>query len=93
MTTKPGMFWFSLPSPYVSHEPMLGRTDRASPQFIRSSDGSWFGTSACIERMTQRSSADWAVCLKSSLTSRPLWPYFANLNIDGNALPVFRSVL
>src|SRR6266571_745674 len=28
-----------------------------------------------------------------SLTSRPLWPYFLNLKGDGNAAPVFRSVL
>ena len=35
---------------------MLGRICRASPQFISSSDGSWFGTSACIERITQMSS-------------------------------------
>ena len=35
---------------------MLGRISRASPQFISSSDGSWLGTSACIERMTQMSS-------------------------------------
>ena len=31
---------------------MLGRTSRASPQFMSSSDGSWLGMSACIERMT-----------------------------------------
>ena len=35
---------------------MLGRISRASPQFISISDGSWLGTSACIERMTQMSS-------------------------------------
>ena len=40
MATKPGRFWFSLPSPYVSQLPMLGRGSRASPQFINSSDGS-----------------------------------------------------
>src|SRR5258705_10358293 len=28
-----------------------------------------------------------------SLTSMPLWPYFLNLNGDGNAAPVLRSVL
>ena len=35
---------------------MLGRASRSSPQFISSSDGSWLGMSACIERMTQMSS-------------------------------------
>ena len=41
---------------------MLGRISRASPQFISISDGSWFGTSACIERMTQMSSMFLATC-------------------------------
>src|SRR5947209_20231549 len=71
---------------------MLGRTSRASPQFISISDGSWLGTSAFIERMTQMSSMHLAVWENSSLTSMPLWPYFWNLNGEGNAAPVFRSV-
>src|SRR6185436_10817913 len=82
---NPGRFWFSVPRPYVSQEPMLGRDWRGSPQFIRSSDGSWFGSSACIPRMTQRSSTDCARFGKSSLTSMPLWPYFLNLKVEGNA--------
>src|SRR6185436_6031181 len=82
---KPGRFWFSVPRPYVSHEPMLGRDGRGSPQFISSSDGSWLGSSACIPRITQRSSTDWARLGKSSLTSIPLWPYFLNLKLEGNA--------
>ena len=41
---------------------MLGRDSRSSPQFISSIDGSWLGVSACIERMTQRSSTCSAVC-------------------------------
>src|SRR6185312_3298695 len=85
-------FWFSVPRPYVTHEPMLGRTSRDSPQFISISDGSWFGTSACIERTTAISSIDSATCENSSLTSIPLWPYFWNLNGEGNAAPVLRSV-
>ena len=40
----------------MTHEPRLGRAWRASPQFISISDGSWLGTSACIERITQMSS-------------------------------------
>ena len=35
---------------------MLGRTCRGSPQFISNSEGSWFGTSACMERITAMSS-------------------------------------
>src|SRR5215467_504282 len=27
-TTKPGKFWFSVPNPYVTHEPMLGLPNR-----------------------------------------------------------------
>jgi hypothetical protein len=71
---------------------MLGRISRASPQFISISDGSWLGTSACIERMTAMSSMLRAVCANSSLTSMPLSPYFWNVNGDGKAAPVLRSV-
>ena len=56
------------------------------------SDGSWLGTSACIERITQMSSIIPAVWAKSSLTSIPLWPYFLNLNGEPMAAPVLRSV-
>jgi hypothetical protein len=71
---------------------MLGRISRASPQFISSSDGSWLGTSACIERITHSSSALSATCGNSSLISMPLWPCFLNLNGDAMAAPVLRSV-
>src|SRR5437899_9206565 len=71
---------------------MLGRINRASPQFINSKDGSWFGTSACIERMTAMSSIHRPTWGKISLTSMPLWPYLLNLYGEGNAAPVFRSV-
>ena len=37
---NPGSAWFSVPRPYVIHEPRLGLISRASPQFMRSSDGS-----------------------------------------------------
>jgi hypothetical protein len=79
ITTKPGRFWFSVPSPYVIHEPTLGRICRASPQFISRSDGSWLGTSAFIERITHRSSTCCAVFWKISLTSMPLCPYLLNI--------------
>src|SRR5262245_12619027 len=92
MTTNPGRFLFSEPRPYVTHDPKLGRGSRPSPQFIRSNDGSWFGTSACIDRMTQMSSMWAAVWAKSSLTSMPDRPYRANLNGDFMAAPVLRSV-
>ena len=61
MAMKPGRFWFSEPKPYVIQDPMLGRCNRPSPQFISMSDGSWLGTSAYIERMMHRSST----CLRA----------------------------
>src|SRR5262245_21516256 len=93
MAMKPGRFWLTLPSPYVTHEPMLGRGSRASPQLSSKSDGSWLGTSAYIERMTHRSSAHhFATCGNRSLISSPLLPCLANLNGEGKAAPVLRSV-
>src|SRR6476660_6566559 len=56
-------------------------------------DGSWLGSSAFIDRMMAMSSAHSPMFGNRSLTSRPLWPYFLNLKGDGNAAPVFRSVL
>ena len=61
---------------------MLGRSFRESPQLSSISDGSWFGTSACIERMMQRSSTCCATFGNISLTSIPLCPYFLNANGD-----------
>ncbi len=48
--------------------------------------------SVCIERITQMSSAQPPTCGNSSLTSRPLWPYFLNVNGDFISEPVLRSV-
>src|SRR3954470_14198188 len=92
IATKPGRFWFSVPRPYVTHAPTLGRAIWASPQFISMRDGSWFGTLPVIERMTHRSSAHCDKCGNRSLIGSPLWPRGANLNGDGNAAPVLRSV-
>src|SRR6478752_9225002 len=38
-TTYPGKFSDSLPSPYVNHEPMLGRPNRGTPLIIMSCAG------------------------------------------------------
>jgi hypothetical protein len=62
---------------------MLGRESRGSPQFMRRSEGSWFGSSACIERMTQRSSTHPARFGKRLETSIPLLPCFANGKGEG----------
>src|SRR6266446_8642287 len=72
---------------------MLGRLCTASPQFINMREGSWFGSSAFIERITAMSSIHSPIFGNKSLTSIPLWPYFLNLKGEGNAAPVFRSVL
>src|SRR6185436_11042329 len=45
--------------------------------------------SACMPRITQRSSTDCARFGKISLTSMPLWPYLRNLKEDGNAVLPF----
>src|SRR5207253_9908670 len=92
MAMKPGRFKFPVPSPHVTHEPTLGRLICASPQFININDGSWLGSSACIDRITQMSSILSATRGNNSLTSMPLWPNLLNLNGDGKAAPVFRSV-
>ena len=57
MAMKPGRFWFSRAQAVGDPRARCSAAAcRASPQFISISDGSWFGTSACIERMTQMSS-------------------------------------
>jgi hypothetical protein len=71
---------------------MLGRTGCMSPQVIINSDGSWFGTLVCIERMTHKSSAHWAMRGKISLTGSPECPEGLKRNGDGINPPVRRSV-
>ncbi len=44
----------------LASSPLELRMSRASPQFISMSDGSWLGTSACMDRMTAMSSMHWA---------------------------------
>src|SRR3954454_20129635 len=72
---------------------MLGRDSRSSPQFISRIDCSWLGVLAYIERMKQMSSTGAAVLAKISLTSMPLVPCLLNLEGDGRAEPVGRSVV
>ena len=89
---KPGRFWFSEPSPYVTHDPKLGRTWRTSPQFIIISDGSWFGISVCIERTMQRSSTQLADIREDLADLDAALAELAELERRGNAAPVRRSV-
>jgi hypothetical protein len=58
----------------VSHDPRLGRGSLASPQFMSIKEGSWFGTSACIDRMMHMSSMWAAVFVNNSLTGNPESP-------------------
>ncbi len=62
ITAKPGRFADSLPSPYVTHEPMLGAPNRGMPHCIRSWAGSWLAVSVCMLRIMHRSSAHVARC-------------------------------
>src|SRR5215467_3680116 len=91
-TTKPGRFLFSVPSPYVSHDPRDGLPAWLNPVFIISIDGSWFGMSVYIDRIQQMSSAIWPTLGNSSLTSMPHCPYFLNWNGERSREPVLRSV-
>src|SRR5882724_11504104 len=91
-TTYAGRFLFSVPSPYVSHDPMDGRPTWLCPVFIINMDGSWFGISVYTDRMKQMSSTHSPTCGNSSLTSMPLFPYFLNWNGDFISVPVLRSV-
>ena len=38
-TMNPGRFWFSVPSPYTTHDPIEGRPARTLPVFIINTDG------------------------------------------------------
>src|SRR5437763_829378 len=88
MTTKPGRFWFSLPRPYSSHEPRLGRENACSPVFICKQAPLWLMLSATIERMTHSSSTHDATCGNSALTSVPHLPCFLNFHGERSRLPV-----
>src|SRR5580693_1808549 len=71
---------------------MEGRPGTRWPQFIRNSDGSWFGISVYMERMTQTSSIESPNLGKISLISMPLLPQRRKANGEPSKLPVFRSV-
>ena len=63
---------------------MLGRPASCEPVWMKVMAGSWLIASVCIDlTMQQMSSTTWPVCGNSSLSHAPLWPCWANLNIDG----------
>ena len=55
-TTNPGKSAASLPRPYVTHAPMLGRPAICEPVFMNMWAGSWLIASVVIERIRQMSS-------------------------------------
>ena len=79
-TTKPGRFSLSLPNPYNTHEPMLGRPLMSVPVFINVCAGSWLMASVRIERMMASSSATPPKCGNSSEISYPARPCFLKAN-------------
>ena len=82
-----GRFWFRCPAYVISR---ACRGSRPSPQFISISDGSWFSTSAFIERIAHQSMCQAAVWENSSLTSIPTG--LLRNGMATAAAPVFRSV-
>src|SRR5215470_14820246 len=88
MVMKPGRFRFSVPRPYVTHEPMLGRTNVSLPVCSSSSAPPCREFEPYIELMMQRSSTHLATCGNSSLTQAPDWPYCLNDQGDFSRLPV-----
>src|SRR5690606_32952328 len=56
MVTNPGIEEFSLPSPYVIHEPILGRINVSDPVCNSSSAPPWREFDPCMDLMMHRSS-------------------------------------
>src|SRR5262249_17891112 len=77
-TTKPGRLSQSLPRPYQTHEPMLGRPEMVVPVFMNVWAGSWLIASVCSERTMQISSAMVLMCGKIELISCPELPHLLN---------------
>src|SRR5262249_34820691 len=75
MVTKPGRSWFSVPSPYSSQDPRLGRLNEKTPVCNCSIAAPWSTPSPTSDRTTQRSSAHEPTFGNRSLTAIPLCPY------------------
>src|SRR6185295_7805540 len=84
---NPGIFWFSVPSPYTTHDPRLGLAVRSEPVFIMTVATACSGTSVYIDRMIAISSMCSPSFGNTSLTSMPDRPCFVNLNGDCIATP------
>src|SRR3954454_4009299 len=85
---KPGRSWFSVPRPYVIHDPMLGRTNVSDPVCSSSSAPPCREFDPCIDLMKHRSSTTVLRCGNSSDTVAPLCPYRLNAHGEASRLPV-----
>src|SRR6266568_150733 len=77
-TTNPGRFSFSVPRPYVTHEPIEGCPWRGEPVKSNNSAGVWLNWSVFMDLITHKSSAaSWSLGIASDI-QMPLLPYCAN---------------
>ena len=83
ITTNVGRLSVSLPSPYDSQAPMLGRPGACAPVMKNVTPGAWFTASVYMLRTRQMSSAIAPTFGSISLISMPAWPYFLNGLIAG----------
>src|SRR6476660_6078564 len=85
---NPGRLAFSLPRPYETHDPMLGRMKLSLPVCTLRVAPPWAAFVPWIECRKQMSSTHPATCGKSSLTCIPLEPYFLNFQGEASRFPV-----
>src|SRR5437588_12435700 len=74
MTMKPGRSWFSVPRPYVTHEPTDGKPIRGRPLLIWNRAGAWLLVSVKQECTKAMSSTCRAMFGKISDTYDPDCP-------------------
>src|SRR3712207_934959 len=80
-TQNAGRFWFSVPSPYVTHAPSDGRPASTEPVFIWHTPPEWLMPSCTHERMTAMSSAMPCMCGTQSLIHSPPLPQRDHLRL------------
>src|SRR4051812_45453197 len=88
MVTNPGRSRFSVPSPYVTQLPMLGRTNVSEPVCSSSRAPPCREFDPCIDLMKHRSSTMADRCGNNSDTVAPLCPYRLNFHGEASRLPV-----
>ena len=88
ISTNAGRFSFSVPSPYATHDPALGRTSRPEPVKIMFLAVKWSSLSWCSDLMKHRSSISLLVSGNRSDAHAPLRPYCLKLNGERRIWPV-----